>query len=216
MEDLICQAFDHVGIIGQHVQERHYDLMGPNGEIILPQVWETVVEPNWSISMHMWPMEEPEKPKEPPPLHPPGALDGMFSVDVGPLPKKAGKNKKGKDKMMPPPPPPIPSVGPGGGGPANFDAILAQAPMPPAHGGAGVMMPPDFGAVKSLGSKKKKELTPMMAWMAGGSRKPGSGKGEKELDLLAATGGAGSGSQRMREPAKKVVATSEGMFCVVM
>ncbi|KAF2230585.1 hypothetical protein EV356DRAFT_418723, partial [Viridothelium virens] len=65
MEELICQAFEHVDIIGYHVQERHYDLMGPNGEIILPQVWETVVQPDWNITMHLWPMEE-EKPKHDP------------------------------------------------------------------------------------------------------------------------------------------------------
>jgi hypothetical protein len=28
------------------VAEGHYDLIGPNGDIILPQVWETVIEPN--------------------------------------------------------------------------------------------------------------------------------------------------------------------------
>ncbi|MCJ1259769.1 hypothetical protein MMC24_007608 [Lignoscripta atroalba] len=65
MEDLIRQAFLHVEIIGPHVAEGHYDLVGPNGEIILPQVWETMLEPDWTITMHMWPMPEP-KPEEPP------------------------------------------------------------------------------------------------------------------------------------------------------
>lgn len=71
MEDLIKQAFLHIEVIGPHVAEGHYDLVGPNGDIILPQVWETVVEPDWSITMHMWPI--PEKPKEPdpPPADPP-------------------------------------------------------------------------------------------------------------------------------------------------
>ncbi|KAI0186701.1 hypothetical protein EV127DRAFT_345794, partial [Xylaria flabelliformis] len=45
MEELIKQAFVHVDIIGPHVQAGHYDLIGPNGEIILPQVWEKVIEP---------------------------------------------------------------------------------------------------------------------------------------------------------------------------
>lgn len=215
MEDLICQAFNHVDLIGQHVQDGHYDLMGPNGEIILPQVWETVVEPAWSISMHMWPMEEPEKPKD---LGlPPGAFDpGAMLMDIGPPPGRGGKPKKGKGKMVPPAPPPPPG-GPGPGGPSALDAMLAGAPMPPAHGGPpGVVMVPESGAVKSLGSKKKKDVTPMMAWMAGGGRKSGSGKGAKELELLTATGGVGFGGQRMREPARKVVATSEGFSCVVM
>ena len=73
MDDLICQAFLHVDAIGQLVQAHHYDLMGPDGEIILPQVWEAKVEPGMAVSMHMWPMEEPEcrthdpQPKEIPP-----------------------------------------------------------------------------------------------------------------------------------------------------
>ncbi|KAJ5124611.1 Tetratricopeptide-like helical [Penicillium bovifimosum] len=62
MEELIRQAFVHIDVIGPHVAEGHYDLVGPNGDIILPQVWETVVEPDWAITMHMWPI--PEKPKE--------------------------------------------------------------------------------------------------------------------------------------------------------
>jgi hypothetical protein len=67
MEELIRQAFLHVEVIGPHVAEGHYDLVGPNGEIILPQVWETMVEPDWTITMHMWPMPEPPPDPDPPP-----------------------------------------------------------------------------------------------------------------------------------------------------
>lgn len=48
--------------------------MGPNGDIILPQVWETVIEPDWTITMHMWPL--PEKPKDGA-----GAKDGAAAAD---------------------------------------------------------------------------------------------------------------------------------------
>lgn len=58
MEDLIKQAFAHVEVIGPHVQEGHYDLMGPDGEIILPVVWEKTVQPGWQINMRMWPAEK--------------------------------------------------------------------------------------------------------------------------------------------------------------
>lgn len=90
MEDLIKQAFLHIEVIGPHVAEGHYDLVGPNGDIILPQVWETVVEPDWAITMHMWPI--PEKPKEPDP--PPAA-------DPPPAPPKAtpGPEQKKKEGM---------------------------------------------------------------------------------------------------------------------
>lgn len=79
MEELIRQAFLHVEIIGPHVAEGHYDLVGPNGEIILPQVWETMIEPDWTITMHMWPMPEPPK-EEPPPELLPEAADEIIVV----------------------------------------------------------------------------------------------------------------------------------------
>jgi hypothetical protein len=57
---LIKQAFIHVEFFGPLVQEGRYDLLGPDGEIILPQVWEAWVQPGWSITMQMWPVSEDE------------------------------------------------------------------------------------------------------------------------------------------------------------
>ncbi|KEQ81127.1 hypothetical protein M438DRAFT_253216, partial [Aureobasidium pullulans EXF-150] len=45
MEALIKQAFVNIEHIGPHVANGHYHLLGPNNEIILPQVWEVVVQP---------------------------------------------------------------------------------------------------------------------------------------------------------------------------
>ncbi|KAF1952002.1 hypothetical protein CC80DRAFT_423495, partial [Byssothecium circinans] len=45
MEELIKQAFLHVDVIGPHVHEGHYDLVDSKGEIILPQVWESMIQP---------------------------------------------------------------------------------------------------------------------------------------------------------------------------
>ncbi|KAI0020910.1 hypothetical protein F4780DRAFT_319986 [Xylariomycetidae sp. FL0641] len=71
IEELIKQAFLHVDVIGPHVEHGHYDLIGPEGEIILPQVWEKVVAPDWSVTMHMWPMpERSSRPPQPPPRPP--------------------------------------------------------------------------------------------------------------------------------------------------
>ncbi|KAF4334107.1 ankyrin repeat [Fusarium beomiforme] len=58
MEELIKQAFMHVDVLGPHVREGHYDLIGPDDEIILPSVWEKVIQPGWDITMKMWPMED--------------------------------------------------------------------------------------------------------------------------------------------------------------
>jgi hypothetical protein len=49
MEKLIQHAFLHVEGIEQRVAKGYYDLIGPTDEIILPQVWETVIEDGWAI-----------------------------------------------------------------------------------------------------------------------------------------------------------------------
>ncbi|KAI4178965.1 MAG: hypothetical protein LQ346_007303, partial [Caloplaca aetnensis] len=76
MEDLIRQAFLHVEIVGPQVAEGRYDLVGPNGEIILPHVWETMIKPGWVVTMHMWAIPEP--PSAPAP--PEGADDDVIEV----------------------------------------------------------------------------------------------------------------------------------------
>ncbi|KAJ5974042.1 hypothetical protein N7481_011252 [Penicillium waksmanii] len=92
MEDLIKQAFLHIEVIGPHVAEGHYDLVGPNGDIILPQVWETVIEPDWSITMHMWPIPEKPKDPDPPPAGEAPAEPAKDAASPGAeAPKKAGK-----------------------------------------------------------------------------------------------------------------------------
>ncbi len=104
MNELICQAFMHVEPIGRYVQEGHFDLVGPNGEIILPQIWETMIEPDWAITMHMWPM--PEKKEESPPPPGPQIMHAM------PGRKRAGGPARGRDRA-PPTPPMHPGPGPG-------------------------------------------------------------------------------------------------------
>ena len=54
MEEIIRWAFRSVDEVGSHVLEGHYDLIGPHGDIILPQFWEDFVQPDWAVSMNMW------------------------------------------------------------------------------------------------------------------------------------------------------------------
>ncbi|KAL2837505.1 hypothetical protein BJY01DRAFT_251410 [Aspergillus pseudoustus] len=103
MEELIKQAFLHIEVIGPHVAEGHYDLIGPNGDIILPQVWETVLEPDWNITMHMWPI--PEKPKEgaAPAADAAQAPAGDAAAPSAEPPKKQAPPKKPRRKGDPSP-----------------------------------------------------------------------------------------------------------------
>ena len=147
MEDLIRQAFLHVDIIGPHVAEGHYDLVGPNGEIILPQVWETVLEPDWTVTMHMWPIPEPPKPEDPPP-------DAAAPEIVVVEPKKGG----GSSAHPPPPPPPPPPAPPSG----NAVVVSDGVPLPPI----GILT--SLISDKPLGKRKgPAKLSPFVAWTAG-------------------------------------------------
>jgi chemotaxis protein histidine kinase CheA len=112
MQALIDQAFQQMDDVSEHVRAGHYDLTGPDGEIILPQVWDTMVQPDWEVNMHLWPLpEDPkkkkeEKPKElwPPmgfgisPMHPgmhrpgPSSLDQLLAMEK----HAAAQAKKGK------------------------------------------------------------------------------------------------------------------------
>lgn len=60
MDELIQQAFAHVDVVGPLVRKGWFDLVGPDGEIILPQAWESSIKPGWSVKMRMWPVSEDE------------------------------------------------------------------------------------------------------------------------------------------------------------
>jgi hypothetical protein len=105
MEELIKQAFEQVDVLGPHVRQGRYDLTGPNGEIILPGVWDKVVQPEWNITMTMWPMEN----KAPPPGMAGIHLSGMSSRrHGGPIPIPTAvpppPGHRFPPGMVPPPP----------------------------------------------------------------------------------------------------------------
>ncbi len=147
MEELIKQAFLHVELIGPHVQAGHYDLIGPNGEIILPTVWERVIEPDWNVTMHMWPMEQrpPLNPGGMPRGGPPG-MPRMPGHPTGvPLPgRRPGVGGGGGIPPGPPPP----------GYPDNM-------PFRPAHGPhMGVPGPPPGVTIVNAPKPKKASSRP--------------------------------------------------------
>ena len=111
MEELIKEAFLHVEIIGPHAIDGHYDLHGPDGEIILPQVWESVIEPGWSITMHMWPMPE-APPPEPTPLPSPPPPPAPKPAPAAPPPPPALEQVPDPEPALVPAPRPQPSIPP--------------------------------------------------------------------------------------------------------
>jgi hypothetical protein len=166
MEELIKQAFLHVEVIGPHVHEGHYDLVGPDGEIILPQVWETMVQPDWAITMHMWPMPEP-----PPP--PPEVVQLPPTQHAGPTgkkPKKQGKKRESAHMSIPPPPPMV--MFDPGPPPPPPPAPLAPAAHP-MMGAPIEILNPTPSVAGSRPRTKKAAPSGFMKWAAGGG---GSGR----------------------------------------
>jgi hypothetical protein len=47
------EAFEQVDL--GHIKDGHYDLLCPRGEVVLPLAWEDTIQPNWFITMKMWP-----------------------------------------------------------------------------------------------------------------------------------------------------------------
>lgn len=153
----------HVDQFSQHVADGHYDLIGPNGEIILPQVWETMIEPDWNITMMMWPV--PEKPPMPGP--PPGH----------PLHERRPSSRHHGGR---PPPPPMPHHR---GGPppppAGWQGAPPRPPPGPPHPGPNA--PPVIVLPPRGPSRRRTEPSPsggFLSWMAGKPAKS-SGKGTK-------------------------------------
>ena len=147
MEGLIKQAFLHVDKIGEHVHQGHYDLTGPDGEIILPQVWDTMVKPDWEITMHLWPIPEDPKgkkaAKQPDPM-----MDAWGPMDGGLF-------------GMPPAFGPGGPAGPPGGGGGKFPPDLEAMFANLGHGGKKPAAP---GKSKSKSGKteKKKPGSPVI------------------------------------------------------
>jgi hypothetical protein len=83
MEGLINQAFAHIDNLAEHVMNGRYDLIGPDKEIIMPNYWESTVEPDMHITMMLWPIPEPKPVEEAPPPPPDVILDtdGILNLD---------------------------------------------------------------------------------------------------------------------------------------
>ena len=45
-----------------HVTNDQHDLLSPKDELIMPSIWDPVIEPGWEITMHMSPIPEPHDP----------------------------------------------------------------------------------------------------------------------------------------------------------
>lgn len=168
MRHLVEQAFAHIEDIGRDVLDGRYDLMGPDGRIILPQVWEMVIQPDWDIKMELWPV-----PANPVPEVMVGMPGGMYPVaDVE---RKDSKKKDGKSKQ-PGTKPKKPSL------PAHMIPV-----PPPAMSGDPVPFIYEDKPAKKPKPKPKVKTTGFASWMMGTRPRAPAGKDSEKLSSRATT-----------------------------
>jgi hypothetical protein len=97
MKGLIDQAFAHVENLAEWVANEHYDLLGPDGEIIMPEYWRETIQPDMQIHMMLWPFPE-KKDNDPDPVPPPIGEGDILNLDdiLNPGGGSGGERKRKK------------------------------------------------------------------------------------------------------------------------
>ncbi len=54
MEHLIQRSFSQDESINSKIFRGSYDILSPTGEIILPELWDTVIKPGWTVELRTW------------------------------------------------------------------------------------------------------------------------------------------------------------------
>ena len=54
MENLIRRSFSHLESLNSEIVRGSYDIRGPTGEIILQEIWDTVIKPAWTGELRLW------------------------------------------------------------------------------------------------------------------------------------------------------------------
>ena len=229
MEGLIKQAFQQIDVIGDHVRQGHYDLTGPDGEIILPQVWENMVQPDWEIQMHMWPMPEEEKKKkkkQAPDDDLMAGLDLMGGLNLGDLgnlgmpdpTRKKSKKGDGSKKKSKAADANIMNVMPGHMPPAPGYPPIDPFAMPDMMMYPGMEMPKEVKpkSKSSKSSSKKDNNSGLAAWFAGTSGSRPSKKDDEKLDLGRRKSVQSSHSSRHSQRSHHSREENRDVGCVVM
>ncbi|KAI1841930.1 hypothetical protein JX266_011900 [Neoarthrinium moseri] len=174
MTGYIMEAFVHVDVLGPHVQAGHYDLVGPNGVIILPSTWEVLARAGDAITMQMWPIDvRSTGPKSASPNAAPTPSTGFQPIPRRP-PMPPGFNIKQQMPMgnpnpgRPGPPPAPPTFNgqpvPLGKGPPqpptngqrDASSSPSKSPMPSIH-----LLPPRIVPAKRRSREKQNNARPV-------------------------------------------------------
>lgn len=115
MQDLINAAVMRISTnnVKKRILKDEYDLFGPEGEIIMPKYWDALIEPGFTITMHMWNDSEPEAaprpPRPPPPLPMAPVIEIMdgapppppVGIPMGPRPEMHAPQRRAKERPSP-------------------------------------------------------------------------------------------------------------------
>lgn len=61
MENLIKRSFSHVESMNSKIFRGSYDIVSPKGEIVLPEIWDSVIKPGWVVELRFWDSSIPEE-----------------------------------------------------------------------------------------------------------------------------------------------------------
>ena len=61
MENLIKHSFSQVESMNSKIFRGSYDILSPAGEIILPEIWDSVIKPGWVVELRFWNFRTAEK-----------------------------------------------------------------------------------------------------------------------------------------------------------
>ncbi|KAM0802875.1 hypothetical protein BDR22DRAFT_100137 [Usnea florida] len=59
MENLIKRSFSHIESRNSQIFRGSYDILSPTGEIVLPEIWDTVIKPGWVVELRFWEYAKP-------------------------------------------------------------------------------------------------------------------------------------------------------------
>jgi hypothetical protein len=97
MQYILEQAFLNIEGIGSRIAKAEYDLVNSDGAVIIPHLWETFVEPDMLVKVHLWPNSSPQMQYSLP------AVDVVALVHPPPL-KSPSRPPASSRRSSPPPP----------------------------------------------------------------------------------------------------------------
>ncbi|CZR67057.1 uncharacterized protein PAC_16956 [Phialocephala subalpina] len=88
-DDIMKHTFRGSDMTGKAVQQGLYQLLDQHGTIILPQKWQSIIQPGSSLKLHIWQGPVLSKPLTPPPIR-----------ELSPSPQRTNRRSSGPESLQ--------------------------------------------------------------------------------------------------------------------